>query len=90
MRSATICILRSTTSSVSDPSVSLSPSSAGDGARHAQEILDRSGNLTPVGDPFGIKGSLADEQDADLWTLARAISASLPDCGPSPVLSALD
>lgn len=62
----------------------------GHGARLAQEILDRSGNLTPVGEPFGIKGSLADEQDADLWTLARAISASLPDCGPSPVLSALD
>ncbi len=50
----------------------------GHGARIAQEILDRSKNLTTVGAPFGIKGSFDDSQDAELQTLADAVAASLP------------
>ncbi len=50
----------------------------GHGARIAQEILDRSKNLTVVGAPFGIKGSFDDAQDAELQALADAVAASLP------------
>ena len=60
----------------------------GHGARIAQEILNKSKNLTSVGGTFGIKGSLADEQDGELEQLAEAITASLPDCGPPVTLSA--
>jgi flavorubredoxin len=50
----------------------------GHGAKIAQEILDRSENLTTVGAPFGIKGSFDDSQDAELQALADAVATSLP------------